>query len=57
MKKNYQKPQTQAVNIRTRQQFLAGSVQTTSTNAELNYRGGGHDEAMSRSYDDWDDEE
>ena len=53
-KKEYMKPQMQAVTINIRHQLLNTSVNNVA-GGTLNYGGGGS--GPSRSFDDWDDEE
>ena len=61
MKKNYQKPAMQVVNIKMRYQFLGGSGQYTVTNVNSNVFneeiGRGTGNARSRGFSGWDDEE
>ena len=56
-KKEYMKPQMQAVTINIRHQLLNTSVNNVAGNASLNYGGGNCGVARSRSFDDWDDDE
>ena len=55
-KKEYMKPQMQAVTINIRHQLLNTSVDNVA-GGTLKYGGGNSGVARSRSFDDWDDEE
>ena len=61
MKKDYQKPQMQAVKINIRHQILAGSDGPNATSVDGNVFkssiSGGSENARSRNSNDWDDEE
>ena len=56
-KKEYMKPQMQAVTINIRHQLLNTSVNNVAGNASLNYGGGGSGPSRSRSFDDWDEDD
>ena len=55
-KKEYMKPQMQAVTINIRHQLLNTSVDNIA-GGTLKYGGSGSGPARARSFDDWDDEE
>ena len=54
MKKNYQMPQMEVVEIKNECQILAGST-VHGVGAPFGYGGGGHGTARSRYLDDWDE--
>ena len=56
MKKDYQKPSMTTHSVEL-SQMVCGSVTTVSTNAGLNYDGGGSGPARGRDGGEWDDEE